>query len=172
MRPSNISTSRSQPVELRNAVDQSNKEITNRFDFKGSDARVEPGDKILTLYADDEFKLGQVCDILAAKLTKRGVDIRSLERGKIETVGGAKAKQVITVKVGVDQALAKKIVALLKESKLKVQSSIQGEAVRVTGAKRDVLQDAIAEVKKAITDFPLQYGNFRELNLRSGQTLN
>jgi uncharacterized protein YajQ (UPF0234 family) len=148
--------------EVKNAVEVVNKEVSNRFDFKGSDARVEQAEMVLTVYADDEFKLGQVYDVMAAKLTKRGVDIRSLERGKIETIGGAKAKQVITVKVGVDQALAKKIVALLKESKIKVQSSIQGEAVRVTGAKRDELQSAIAAVKKAITDFPLQYGNFRD----------
>src|SRR4051812_12379387 len=140
--PSFDITSEVNQVELRNAVDQANKEVTNRFDFKGSDARVEQGEKMLTLYADDEFKLGQVYDILAAKMTKRGVDIRSLERGKIETIGGAKAKQVITVKVGVDQALAKKIVALIKDAKIKASSSIQGEAVRVTGTKRDDLQTA------------------------------
>ena len=149
-------------VEVRNAVDQANKEITNRFDFKGTDARVEQGDKTLTLHADDEFKLNQVYDIVSGRLAKRGVDVRCLERGKIETVGGAKAKQVVTVKVGVDQALAKKIVALIKDAKVKVQSSIQGEAVRVSGAKRDDLQSAIALVKKAITDYPLQYGNFRD----------
>ena len=149
-------------VEVRNAVDQCNKEVTNRFDFKGSDARVELGDKTLTLYADDEFKLGQVYDILTSRLAKRNVDVRCLERGKLETIGGAKAKQVVTVKVGVDQALAKKIVALIKDAKLKVQTSIQGEAVRVSGAKRDDLQSAIALVKKSITDFPLQYGNFRD----------
>ena len=149
-------------VEVRNAVDQCNKEVTNRFDFKGSDARVEQGDKTLTLYADDEFKLGQVYDILTARLAKRGVDVRCLERGKLETIGGAKAKQVITVKIGIDQALAKKIVALIKEAKLKVQTSIQGEAVRVSGVKRDDLQTAIALVKKSIVDFPLQYGNFRD----------
>jgi cyclic-di-GMP-binding protein len=149
-------------VEVRNAVDQCNKEVTNRFDFKGSDARVEQGDKTLILYADDEFKLGQVYDILMARLAKRGVDVRCLERGKPETIGGSKAKQVIIVKVGIDQALAKKIVALIKEAKLKVQTSIQGEAVRVSGAKRDDLQTAIALVKKSIVDFPLQYGNFRD----------
>ena len=149
-------------VELNNAVAQANKEITNRFDFKGSDARVEQGENTLTLFADDEFKLNQVQDVLIAKLTKRGVDVRALERGKVETIGGGKAKQVITVKVGVDQALAKKIVGLIKDSKLKVQSSIQGDAVRVSGAKRDDLQSVIALVKKSIDDFPLQYGNFRE----------
>ena len=149
-------------VEVRNAVDQCNKEVTNRFDFKGSDARVEQGDKTLTLYADDEFKLGQVYDILTARLAKRNVDVRCLERGKVETIGGAKAKQVVTVKVGIDQVLAKKIVTLIKEAKLKVQTSIQGEAVRVSGAKRDDLQTAIALVKKSIVDFPLQYDNFRD----------
>jgi uncharacterized protein YajQ (UPF0234 family) len=149
-------------VELNNAVAQANKEITNRFDFKGSDARVEQGENTLTLFADDEFKLNQVHDVLIGKLTKRSVDVRSLERGKIETIGGNKVKQVITVKVGVDAAHAKKIVALIKDAKLKVQSSIQGDAVRVTGAKRDDLQAAIALVKKAIDDLPLQYGNFRD----------
>ena len=149
-------------VELNNALAQANKEITNRFDFKGSDARVEQGENTLTLFADDDFKLEQVHDVLLGKLTKRGVDVRCLERGKIETIGGAKVKQVITVKVGVDQALAKKIVGLIKDSKLKVQSSIQGDAVRVSGAKRDDLQAVIALVKKSIDDFPLQYGNFRE----------
>jgi cyclic-di-GMP-binding protein len=149
-------------VELNNAVAQANKEITNRFDFKGSDARVEQGENTLTLFADDEFKVNQVHDVLVGKLTKRGVDVRALERGKVETIGGGKAKQVITVKVGVDQALAKKIVGLIKDSKLKVQSSIQGDAVRVSGMKRDDLQSVIALVKKSIDDFPLQYGNFRD----------
>ena len=149
-------------VELGNAVAQANKEVSTRFDFKGSDSRVEQGENTLTIFADDEFKLGQVNDILIGKMTKRGVDVRCLERGKVETIGGAKAKQVITVKVGVDQALAKKIVAMIKDSKLKVQSSIQGDAVRVSGAKRDDLQSVIALVKKSIDDYPLQYGNFRD----------
>jgi hypothetical protein len=149
-------------VEVRNAVDQTNKEVSTRFDFKGSDARVEPTDKVLTVYADDDFKLGQVYDILTAKLAKRGVDIRCLERGKSETISGNKVKQTITVKVGIDQPLAKKIVAQLKESKLKVQGSIQGDVVRVSGAKRDDLQAAIALVKKQVTDFPLQFENFRD----------
>jgi uncharacterized protein YajQ (UPF0234 family) len=149
-------------VELNNAVAQANKEITNRFDFKGSDARVEQGENTLTLFADDEFKVNQVHDVLLGKLTKRGIDVRALERGKMETIGGGKSKQVITVKVGVDQALAKKIVGLIKDAKLKVQSSIQGDAVRVSGAKRDDLQSVIALVKKSIDDFPLQYGNFRD----------
>ena len=149
-------------VELRNALEQSNKEITNRFDFKGSDARIELGEDNLTLYADDEFKLGQVYDVLTAKLAKRNVDVRCLDRGDIEKVSGNKAKQDLKVKEGVAGELAKKIVRAIKDSKLKVQASIQGDAVRVTGAKRDLLQEAIALVKKSVTDFPLQYGNFRD----------
>ncbi len=149
-------------VELRNAVDQANKEVTNRFDFKGSDARVEIGDKLLTLYADDDFKLDQVYDILTLKLGKRGIDVRCLEKGKADKVSGNKVKQEIKVKVGVEGDLAKKIVRHLKDSKLKVQASIQGDVVRVSGPKRDLLQDAIALVKKSVTDFPLQFGNFRD----------
>jgi cyclic-di-GMP-binding protein len=149
-------------VELRNAVDQANKEISNRFDFKGSDARVEQADTQLTLYADDEFKLGQAYDVLIGKLGKRGVDMRSLKRDKVEKIGGDKIKQIITVRTGVDQELGKKLVKLLKDSKLKVQSSIQGDAVRVSGAKKDLLQEAIQLVRKSITDFPLQYQNFRD----------
>jgi cyclic-di-GMP-binding protein len=149
-------------VEVRNALDQANKELSTRFDFKGSDARAELADKALTLFADDEFKLKQVTDIVAGKLTKRGIDIRALKYGDVEKISGNKIKQPVTVRVGVDQELAKKIVKLLKESKMKVQASIQGDAVRVSGAKRDDLQAAIALVKKSITDFPLQYGNFRD----------
>lgn len=149
-------------VEVRNAVDQANKEISTRFDFKGSDARVEIGDGTLTLYADDDFKLKQVADVLTGKLTKRSVDIRSLQYGDVQKISGNKVKQVVTVRTGVETELAKKIVRLVKDSKLKVQASIQGDAIRVSGAKRDVLQDTIALVKKSITDFPLQYNNFRD----------
>ncbi len=149
-------------VELRNAVDQANKEITNRFDFKGSDARVEVADKLLTMFADDEFKLDQVYDMLTAKLGKRGVDVRCLDKGKADKVSGNKVKQEIKLKVGVEGELAKKIVRHIKDSKLKVQASIQGDTVRVTGAKRDLLQEAIALVKKSITDVPLQFNNFRD----------
>ena len=149
-------------VELRNAVDQANKEIGNRFDFKGSDARVEQADTQLTLYADDDFKLGQAYDVLIGKLAKRGIDVRALKRDKVEKIGGDKIKQVITVRTGVDQELGKKLVKLLKDSKLKVQPSIQGDAVRVSGAKKDLLQEAIQLVRKTITDFPLQYQNFRD----------
>ena len=160
--PSFDIVSEANQVEVRNAVDQANKEVTNRFDFKGSDARVELGDKVLTLYADDEFKLKQVTDILVGKLTKRQVDVRSLKHGDPEKISGNKVKQAVTVRTGVEQELAKKIVRLLKDSKLKVQGSIQGDAVRVSGNKRDDLQDAIALVKKSITDFPVQFGNFRD----------
>ena len=149
-------------VEVRNALDQANKELGTRFDFKGSDARVELADKTLTLHADDDFKLKQVTDILTGKLTKRGIDLRALEYGTIEKVSGNKVKQAVTVRSGVAADLAKRIVRLLKDSRLKVQASIQGDAVRVSGAKRDDLQSAIALVRAQVTDFPLQYGNFRD----------
>ncbi len=149
-------------VEVRNAVDQANKEIGTRFDFKGSDARIEVGDKVLTLFADDEFKLKQVNDVLVAKFAKRSVDVRSLKYGDAEKISGNKLKQAVTVRTGVEQELAKRLQKLVKESKLKVQASIQGDAVRVSGAKRDDLQGVIALVKKSVTDYPLQYTNFRE----------
>jgi hypothetical protein len=151
-------------VEVRNALDQCNKEVTNRFDFKGSDARVEwnDKDKVLTVFADDDFKLGQVLDVLTGKLAKRGVDVRCLKQGDVEKISGNKVKQPVTVRTGVDQDLAKKIVRLVKDSKMKVQASIQGDVVRVSGAKKDLLQEAIALVRKSITDFPLQFTNFRD----------
>jgi cyclic-di-GMP-binding protein len=151
-------------VEIRNAVEQCNKEIANRFDFKGSDARVEINDKehSLTAFADDEFKLRQLRDVLTSKLAKRGVDIRALEPGKIESVSGNKVKEDIKVLEGIEQERAKTIVKLVKDSKLKVQASIQGPAVRVSGVKKDVLQEAIALVRKSVTDLPLQFKNFRD----------
>jgi len=149
-------------VEVRNALDQSNKEIANRFDFKGSDARIEQKERELTAFADDDFKLGQVRDVLTAKLAKRGVDTRCLKLGDAETISGNKMKQPVTVREGIEQELAKKIVKLIKDSKMKVQGSIQGDVVRVSGAKKDLLQDAIALIRKSITDFPLQFKNFRD----------
>jgi uncharacterized protein YajQ (UPF0234 family) len=149
-------------VEVRNALDQTNKEVSTRFDFKGTDARVESAEKTLTLFADNDFQLSQVGDILTGKLTKRGVDVRSLKYGDVEKISGNKVKQVVTVRVGIDQELAKKIVRFVKDSKLKVQASIQGDAVRVSGAKRDDLQSAIALVKKSVTDYPVQFINFRD----------
>ena len=160
--PSFDIVSEADQVEVNNAIDQTNKEVSTRFDLKGSDARVEHKDKVLTLHADDDFKLSQVTDILTGKLTKRGVDIRSLKYGDVEKVSGNKVKQTITVRTGVEQELSKKIVKILKDSKLKVQGSIQGDAVRVSSAKRDELQNAIALVKKSNTDFPLQFNNFRD----------
>ena len=151
-------------VEVNNAIDQTNKEITNRFDFKGSDARVELNEKekTLTVFADDDFKLSQVRDVLTGKLAKRGVDVRCLQQGDIGKVSGNKVKQTITVRQGVEQELGKKIVKLVKDSKLKVQGSIQGDAVRISGGKKDDLQETIALVRKSITDFPLQFKNFRD----------
>lgn len=149
-------------VEVRNAIEQSNKEVSTRFDFKGSDARIEQAEKVLTLYADTEFQLGQVKDILTAKLAKRGVDIRCLDEAKTEKVSGNKVKQAVTVKTGIESDLAKKIVRTIKDSKIKVQAAIQGDAVRVSGAKRDNLQEVIALMRKEITEFPLQYQNFRD----------
>jgi len=151
-------------VEIRNAVEQSNKEITNRFDFKGSDARVELNEKENTLsaFADDEFKLRQVRDVLTGKLAKRGVDIRALEPGKMEAISGNKVKETIKVREGIEQERAKSVVKLIKDSKLKVQGTIQGDLVRVSGAKKDSLQEAIALVRKSVTDIPLQFKNFRD----------
>ena len=150
-------------VEVRNAVDQAAKEIGTRFDFKGTSARVELSEKEITLYADSEFQIGQVTDVLLAKLSKRSVDPRFLDRdAKIEKIGGDKVKQLLVVRSGIDAETAKKLQTTIKQSKLKVQASIQGDTVRVSGAKRDELQNAIALVKKSITDFPLQYQNFRD----------
>jgi uncharacterized protein YajQ (UPF0234 family) len=150
-------------VELRNALDQANKEIANRFDFKGSDARIEQKDLELTAFADDDFKLCQVRDVLLAKLAKRSVDVRFIDlAAKPERIGGDKIKQAIKVKNGVEQALAKRIVQLLKESKLKLTGSIQGDAVRVASAKRDTLQEAIALVRDKVKEAPLGFENFRD----------
>lgn len=150
-------------TELRNAVDQANKEIGNRFDFKGSDARIEQAEFVLTVFADTDFQLDQVQDVLTVKLSKRGVDVRCLDvADKVEKVSGNKVKRQVTVKNGIETELAKKIVREIKDSKLKVTASIQGESVRVSGAKRDVLQDCIALLRKTITEVPLQFQNFRD----------
>ncbi|MDR1227740.1 MAG: YajQ family cyclic di-GMP-binding protein [Azoarcus sp.] len=147
---------------LRNAVDVANRKIGNRYDFKGTDARVEQNDKLLTLHGDSDFQLGQMKDILLPEMTAKKVDVRCLDYGDLQKVSGNKIKQDVRVRVGIEQELAKKIVRLLKDAKLKVQAAIQGDAVRVSGAKRDVLQEAIALVKKNVADFPLQFGNFRD----------
>ena len=150
-------------VEVRNAVDQTAKEIGTRFDFKGSSARVDLKEKELTVYADSDFQIDQVLDILLAKMTKRNVDVRFLDRtAKIEKIGGDKVKQLITVKSGIDSDTAKKIQNLIKHSKMKVQAAIQGDTVRVTGAKRDDLQAAMALIRKEVPDAPLSFDNFRD----------
>lgn len=150
-------------VEVRNAVDQTAKEIGTRFDFKGSSARVELKEEELTVYADSDFQIAQVLDILLAKMTKRNVDVRFLDRtAKIEKIGGDKVKQLITVKSGIDSDTAKKIQNLIKQSKMKVQAAIQGDSVRVTGAKRDDLQAAMALIRKDVPDAPLSFDNFRD----------
>jgi uncharacterized protein YajQ (UPF0234 family) len=148
--------------EVKNAVEQTNKEVGNRYDFKGSDARVEQAELALTVFADDEFKLGQVTDVLRARMAKRNIDVRCLELGGLEKISGDKVKRPITVKVGVPQDKGKQIQKLLKDAKLKVAASIQGDAVRVQGAKKDDLQAAIQLVKKSVADLPLQFTNFRD----------
>ena len=148
-------------VEVRNAVDQTNKEIGTRFDFRGSDARVEQKEHELTVFDDSEFQLGQVKDVLTGKMAKRKVDIRFLDEGKIEKISGDKVKQLVTVKNGIASDQAKKIVKLVKDNKLKVHASIQGDAVRVTGAKKDDLQATMAMLRKEVSDIPLEFNNFR-----------
>ncbi len=149
-------------VEVKNACEQSMKEITTRFDFKGSDARIELKEHEITAWADADFQLGQVRDVLISKLAKRKVDVRFLDLGKVEKIGGDKVKQVIKIRNGIESDDAKKIVRLIKDSKMKVQASIQGEAVRITGTKRDDLQAAIALLRKEATDLPLEFNNFRD----------
>jgi len=160
--PSFDVVSEANAVEVKNAVDQANKEITTRFDFKGSDAHVEQKERELTAFADSEFQLNQVRDVLTGKMTKRNVDVRFLDLGKIEKIGGDKVKQVIKIKNGIESDLAKKIVRIIKDNKMKVQASIQGDAVRVTGGKRDDLQSAIALLRKEVTEQPLEFNNFRD----------
>jgi uncharacterized protein YajQ (UPF0234 family) len=142
--PSFDIVSEANKVELKNAIEQTNKEVSNRFDFKGSDARVEQKELELTLFADDDFKLSQVKDVMLNKMAKRQVDVRLLDENGIET------------------ELGKKIQRLIKDSKLKVTAAIQGETVRVTGAKRDDLQAAMALCKSKIDEVPLQFENFRD----------
>ena len=148
-------------VEVKNAVENAAKEIGTRFDFKGTSAAIELKDKDITLLGDAEFQLQQVEDILRNKLTKRNVDVRFLDVGKVEKMGGDKVKQVVKVKSGIAGDDAKKIQKLIKESKLKVQAAIQGDSVRVTGAKRDDLQAVMALLRKDMADLPLSFDNFR-----------
>ncbi len=149
-------------VEVKNGVENTAKEIATRFDFKGTSASVEIKDKEITLIGDAEFQLTQIDDVLRTKLTKRNVDVRFLDVGDVQKMGGDKVKQVIKVRNGIESDAAKKIQRMIKDSKLKVQAAIQGDAVRVTGAKRDDLQAAMALIRKEMTDLPLSFDNFRD----------
>lgn len=148
--------------ELTNAVDQANREISNRFDFKGSDARVETAEKHITIFADNDFQVKQAADVLYNKLAKRGIDIACIDAADVEEIGGGKAKQMLNLQEGIDKELAKKLIKLIKDQKLKVQTAIQGDQLRVIGKKRDDLQEVIAVLKESKIDLPLQYINFRD----------
>ena len=152
-------------VGLKNAIDVAGKQITNRYDFKGTSAKVDLNekDKVITIYGDSDFQLDQVKDILLPAMEKKEADSsKRLDHQDVQKVSGNKVKQDMKIRAGIDSDLAKRLVKLVKDSGLKVQASIQGDTVRVNGAKRDLLQDAIALVKKSVTDFPLQFGNFRD----------
>ena len=149
-------------VEVKNAVDNTAKEIGTRFDFKGTSAAIELKEKEVTLIGDSDFQLQQIDDILRNKLAKRNVDVRFLDKGDVQKMGGDKVKQVVKVRNGIASEDAKKIQRIIKDSKLKVQAAIQGESIRVTGAKRDDLQAAMALIRKDITELPLSFDNFRD----------
>jgi len=160
--PSFDVVSQANMVEVRNAVDQANREIGTRFDFKGSDSRLELAELELTAHAGSDFQIQQIRDILINKLAKRSVDVRFMDMGKVEPVGGDRFKQVIHVRKGIDAELAKRIVRLVKDSRVKVQASIQSDMVRVSGAKRDDLQSTMALLRKSVTEIPLQFNNLRD----------
>ncbi len=149
-------------VEVKNGVENTAKEIATRFDFKGTSATIEFKDKEITLIGDSDFQLAQIDDILRNKLTKRNVDIRFLDKGDVQKMGGDKVKQIIKVRNGIASEDAKKIQRAIKDSKMKVQAAIHGEAVRITGAKRDDLQAAMALIRKEMPDLPLSFDNFRD----------
>ena len=149
-------------VEVKNAVENTQKEIATRFDFKGTAAAIDLKDKEITAIGDAEFQLSQIEDVLHNKLTKRGVDIKFLDKGDVQKMGGNKVKQVFKVRNGIETEAAKKIQKIIKESKLKVQAAIQEDKVRITGAKRDDLQAAMALIRKDVTDVPLSFDNFRD----------
>ena len=163
--PSFDITSEVDMVGLSNAVDVAGRQITNRYDFKGTSAKIELNDKdkLITLHGDSDFQLSQIKDILLPAMEKKEVDSsKRLDHQDVQKVSGNKVKQELKIRAGIDSELAKRLVKLIKDSGLKVQASIQGDTVRVNGAKRDVLQEAIAYVKRSVTDFPLQFGNFRD----------
>lgn len=148
--------------ELNNAIHQANKELNTRFDFKGTDARVETTDKTLTVFADSDFQVRQAVDVLTNKLAKRGIDLACLKYREIEEIGGAKARQIIDLQEGINSDLGRKLVKQIKDKKLKVQTAIQGEQLRVTGKKRDDLQEVMAFLKESDAEIPLQFNNFRD----------
>ncbi len=148
--------------EVKNAVNMANKEIVNRYDFKGSHAKIEESDPLVVLCGDDAYKVGQMLDILQLKMARRAINLESLEKGEIRESPAGKAVQEIRVRQGIDTDLARKIVKLVKGQKLKVQAAIQGDQVRVTGKKRDDLQQTIALLKDQDLGLPLQYTNFRD----------
>ena len=163
--PSFDITSEADMLALKNAVDVAGRQVGNRYDFKGTSAKAELNDKdkVITVFGDSEFQLGQVKDILFPELEKKSREsTKRLDIGAVQSISGNKAKQELKIKSGIDQELAKKIVRLIKDSKIKVQATIQGDAVRITGAKKDLLQEAIALVKQSVTDYPLSFGNFRD----------
>ena len=163
--PSFDISSEADMVALKNAIDVASRQIDNRYDFKGTSAKVELNekDKVITLFADSDFQLDQIKDLLFPAMEKKETEsTKRLDAQDVATISGNKVKQMLKIKIGIESELAKKIVRMIKDSKLKVQATIQGDAVRVTGAKRDILQEVIVLVRKSITDFPLKYGNFRD----------
>lgn len=148
--------------ELTNGLHQANKELSTRFDFKGTDARVESSSSTLTVFADNDFQVRQAVDVLCEKLAKRGVDLTCLHYQEIEEIGADKARQVIDLKEGIDSDLGRKLVKQIKDKKLKVQTAIQGDQLRVTGKKRDDLQQVMAFLREADVGIPLQFNNFRD----------
>ena len=149
-------------VEVKNAVENTAKEIGTRFDFKGTSAAIEIKEKEITLTGDADFQLQQILDVLLGKMAKRNVDVRFLDKGEVQKAGGDKVRQVLKVRSGIESDQAKKLQKLIKDSKLKVQASIQGDVVRVTGAKKDDLQATMALVRKELAELPLSFTNFRD----------
>jgi uncharacterized protein YajQ (UPF0234 family) len=163
--PSFDFTSEADMVALKNAIDVTSRSVDNRYDFKGTSAKVELNekDKTITLYGDSDFQLDQIKDLLFPAMEKKEKEsVKRLDHQDVQKISGNKVKQVLKIKSGIESELAKKIVKMIKDGKLKVQAAIQGDEVRVTGAKRDDLQQCIALVTKNITDFPIKYGNFRD----------
>lgn len=148
--------------ELSNALDQANREIITRYDFKGSDARVEYKENLITVFADSDFQVQQAVEVLHLKLAKRGIDLACLKANEIEEIGGGKARQIISVQEGISQDIARNIIKEVKASKIKVQASLQVKQLRISGKKRDELQQIIALLKGGSYELPLQFNNFRD----------